>query len=64
MRMFDLNGGPALITGAGQGIGYGIAKALANNGTSIFINGLYAGRAMKAASKISATALPGDITAP
>ena len=62
--MFDLSGRKALITGAGQGMGFGIANALAANGATVFINDLYADRAEKAASEIGATALPGDITDP
>lgn len=62
--MFDLKGRTALITGAGQGMGFGIAQALASNGATVFINDLYADRAEKAASDIGATALPGDITDP
>ena len=60
--MFDLNGRKALITGAGQGMGFGIAKALKDAGADVYINDLYKGRAEKAAKDIDAMAVPGDIT--
>lgn len=60
--MFNLTGRTALITGAGQGMGFGIAKALKGQGASVYINDLYSERAEKAASSIGATALSGDIT--
>lgn len=61
--MFDLTGRTALITGAGQGMGLGIARALAEAGAKVFINDLYTERAESAANSVTdATALPGDIT--
>ena len=60
--MFDLNGRKALITGAGQGMGLGIAKALKGAGAKVYINDLYKERAEFAANKIGAIAVPGDIT--
>lgn len=61
--MFDLTGRKALITGAGQGMGLGIAKALSQAGAEVFINDLYEDRAKTAASTVpNATALAGDIT--
>ena len=55
--MFDLNGRKALITGAGQGMGFGIAKALKDAGADVYINDLYKGRAEKAAKDIDAMAV-------
>jgi NAD(P)-dependent dehydrogenase (short-subunit alcohol dehydrogenase family) len=67
--MFDLKDRKALITGAGQGMGFGIAKALAKHGAHVFINDLYEDRTAKAVKNLndlglSATPLPGDITDP
>jgi len=67
--MFDLTGRKALITGAGQGMGLGIARALAANGAEVFVNDLFTDRADAAAQDIQkaggqATSLPGDVTDP
>ena len=37
--MFDLTGKRALVTGSTQGIGFEIAKALANHGATVFVHG-------------------------
>lgn len=37
--MFDLSGKKALVTGSTQGIGFAIAKALADHGAKVFVNG-------------------------
>jgi len=37
--MFDLTGKKALITGSTQGIGFAIAKCLAQNGANVFVHG-------------------------
>lgn len=62
--MFDLSERKALITGAGQGMGLGIAKTLADAGAHVFVNDLYEDRAAAGAASIgaNATALAGDIT--
>jgi len=62
--MFNLTGRTALVTGAGQGMGFGIAQALAGAGATVYLNDLYEDRAIAAAKKIGAHALPGDITDP
>lgn len=62
--MFNLTGRTALVTGAGQGMGRGIATALADAGATVFVNDLYAERAQMAAKDIGGTPLPGDITDP
>jgi len=62
--MFNLTGRTALVTGAGQGMGLGVAQALADAGAKVFVNDLYEDRAIKAANIVgeNARALPGDIT--
>jgi 3-oxoacyl-[acyl-carrier protein] reductase len=54
----------AIITGAGQGIGFEIAKELCMNGASVLLNDINEALAQQAATKISTNgnciALPGD----
>lgn len=49
--MFDLNGKTALVTGATQGIGFEIAKLLANRGAKVFVNGASSEEKCRAASE-------------
>ena len=65
--MFDLSGKKALVTGAGQGIGAGIARALAKQGASVLVNDFFAERADQVANDIvedgfDASACPFDVT--
>lgn len=59
--MFDLTGKTALVTGAGQGIGAGIAQVLAQAGATVVVNDLLAPRAEAVAAKIGARALAFDV---
>lgn len=59
-----LTGLTALVTGAGRGIGFAIADALAKGGASVAVNDLEAGRAEETAKRIGAAAIPapGDVS--
>jgi NAD(P)-dependent dehydrogenase (short-subunit alcohol dehydrogenase family) len=54
--MFDLHGRTALVTGAGQNVGAGIARALAAQGARVVVNDIVGERAEATASDITATA--------
>ena len=66
---FDLTGKTALVTGAGRGLGFEIAKALAQAGAHVLLNGrsvatLEAAAAAIRAREGSAAALAFDVTDP
>jgi len=53
--MFDLSDKVALVTGAGQGVGVGIARALAVQGATVAVNDLHAERAERITGAIHAS---------
>ncbi len=64
--MFDLNGRSALVTGAGQGVGAGIARVLAAQGARVGVNDLHVERAKATVEQIAqagghAIAAPFDV---
>ncbi|MFG1922499.1 SDR family NAD(P)-dependent oxidoreductase [Cryptosporangium sp. NPDC048952] len=58
----DLGGRRALITGAGQGVGRGIAEAFATAGADVVVNDLRPERAEQVAHEIGATPSAFDVT--
>lgn len=63
LKLFDLTGKRALVTGSSQGIGLALAEGLAAAGAEVVLNGRDAGRLAAAAAKIpGARVLAFDVT--
>ena len=54
-KLFDLTGRTALITGSSQGIGFALARGLADAGAGVVLNGRDAARLATAAAQLRAT---------
>jgi gluconate 5-dehydrogenase len=63
LKLFDLTGRRALITGSSQGIGFALAQGLAAAGAEVVLNGRDQGKLAAAAARIpGAAVLPFDAT--
>ena len=60
--MFSLEGRVALVTGASRGLGFAMAKALAENGAKVIVNARNGEELAAAAAKIGAEAMAFDVT--
>lgn len=60
----DLAGKTALVTGAGSGVGYGIARVMSEAGAKVLVNDLLPERTAEAARNLKGVPFPGDITDP
>lgn len=55
--MFQLTGKIALVTGAGRGMGFGIAQALARQGATVVVNDFFIERAQETAETLRSEGL-------
>jgi len=60
--MSTLDGKVALVTGAGQGVGAGIARVLAERGADVVVNDLFPERAEAVAAEVGGRAVAFDVT--
>jgi len=60
-ELFSLKGRVALVTGASRGLGFAMAKALAENGATVIVNARDMDTLSAAAEKIGAEALPFNV---
>jgi gluconate 5-dehydrogenase len=63
LPLFDLSGRVALITGAYRGLGFGIARGLAQAGATVILNGRKPDELAKAARTLQDAGLAADIAA-
>jgi gluconate 5-dehydrogenase len=63
LKLFDLSGRRALVTGSSKGIGFGLARGLAQAGASVVLNGRDAGRLAAAAEGLRAEGFSIDVEA-
>lgn len=63
LKLFDLTGRTALVTGSGQGIGYALAAGLARAGATVILNGRDAAKLAGAAERLRAESLAVEVAA-
>jgi gluconate 5-dehydrogenase len=59
--LFDLSGRVALVTGSSRGIGHALARALADAGATVVLNGIDPGRLKAAEAAMAAAYAPGRV---